>query len=203
MKRCKICLQELQGRQTLWQWLLMEDQICAACRSCFVIADQTIELEGLQVHVLCLYDDYMEKLLFQLKEGRDIALASVFFYPFDTLFRKYKEWNWVLMPCSEQKYIERGFIPLREMLADMHHALYEPLYKKTDFKQSTRSIRERVKVNQEIELKQEYPIPQGKILLIDDVCTSGATIKRAYHLLRGHSTSIEAIVLCAHPLLLE
>ena len=75
--------------------------------------------------------------------------------------------------------------------------------KKTDFKQSTRSIRERVKVNQEIELKQEYPIPQGKILLIDDVCTSGATIKRAYHLLRGHSTSIEAIVLCAHPLLLE
>ena len=60
MKRCKICLQELQGRQTLWQWLLMEDQICAACRSRFVIAGQTIELEGLQVHVLCLYDDYME-----------------------------------------------------------------------------------------------------------------------------------------------
>ena len=50
--------------------------------------------------------------------------------------------------------------------------------------------------------KQEYPLPRGDLLLIDDVCTTGATLQRAYQLLRPHSNTIEAVVLCAHPLLL-
>ena len=107
------------------------------------------------------------------------------------------------MPSSEQKYIERGFSPLREMLKNIPGLLYEPLYKKTDFKQSQRSKQERTQVLQEIFLKEEYPIPQGHLLLIDDVCTTGATLQRAYQLLKTHNNEIEAVVLCIHPLLLE
>ena len=106
------------------------------------------------------------------------------------------------MPSSDEKCEERGFFSLREMLKQSGQVLYEPLYKRTNFKQSTRSGNERRQVMNEIEQKQEYPLPRGDLLLIDDVCTTGATLQRAYQLLRPHSNTIEAVVLCAHPLLL-
>ncbi len=203
MKYCLICLCELQDHQTLQQWLFMEDPLCKECRAQFCPVNRKVQIIGLNIFAFYLYDSFMEALLFQMKEGRDIALAPLFFLPFSRWFHQHRHLKWILMPSSEHKFIERGFSPLREMLKNIPGLLYEPLYKKTDFKQSKRSKVERAQVSQEIFLKEEYPIPQGHLLLIDDVCTTGATLQRAYQLLKTHNNEIEAVVLCIHPLLLE
>ena len=202
MKRCRICLCELSAHQSIGQWLWMTDVLCRDCRARFVRVKEPLQIQDLCVHALYRYDDFLEGLLFQFKEGRDIALAPIFFAPWMQWLELYRHHHWVLMPSSDEKCEERGFFSLREMLKQSGQVLYEPLYKRTNFKQSTRSGNERRQVMNEIEQKQEYPLPRGDLLLIDDVCTTGATLQRAYQLLRPHSNTIEAVVLCAHPLLL-
>lgn len=181
----------------------MEDLLCCECRSRYPLLQETLQIKDLRIYAFCLYDSFMESLLFQFKEGRDIALAPLFFWPFHQQLRKYRHHIWVLMPSSYEKTMERSFFPLREMLKQMNKTLYEPFYKQTAFKQSKRSKKEREQVVREIYLKQEYPLPKGNLLLIDDVCTTSATLQRAYQLLLPHSNTIEAIVLCIHPLLAE
>lgn len=203
MRRCRICLCTLEGNQSIGQWLWMEELLCRNCRSRFARADVDVQLQGLRIHVLYRYDAFMESLLFQFKEGRDVALAPVLFDLWRPFLEKHRHRSWVLMPSSGQKNAERGFFSLREILKQSGQVLYEPLYKSTVFKQSLRSKNERIQGMREIEQKQEYPLLTGNLLLIDDVCTTGATLQRAYQLLRPHSNTIEAVVLCAHPLLLE
>ncbi len=203
MKRCLICLCELNDHQNLKQWVFMEDMLCAQCRSRLPYFQQHIHIQGLSIYAFFRYDPFMERLLFQFKEGRDVALAPLFFDTFERELRKRMHQTWVLMPSSHEKCMERGFFPLREMLKQMEVPLYEPLYKQTTFKQSARSKQERWNVQQEVHLKQEYPLPKGDLLLIDDVCTTSATLQCAYQLLSAHSNTIEALVLCIHPLLLE
>ncbi len=201
MKRCLICQCELSAHQSLTQWLFSQDPLCQSCRAQLIEIKQTIVVSGLHIHVCCRYDEFMENLLFQFKEGRDVALAPILFSPYIQWMKHFRR-RWVLMPSSHEKCMERGFFSLREMLRDSDEPLFEPLYKKSAFKQSQRSKAQRMQVIDEIFLKQEYPLPQGDLLLVDDVCTTAATLLRAYQLLKPHSNTIEAVVLCAHPLLL-
>ena len=169
MKRCRICLCELSAHQSIGQWLWMTDVLCRDCRARFVRVKEPLQIQDLCVHALYRYDDFLEGLLFQFKEGRDIALAPIFFAPWMQWLERYRHHHWVLMPSSDEKCEERGFFSLREMLKQSGQVLYEPLYKRTNFKQSTRSGNERRQVMNEIEQKQEYPLPRGDLLLIDDI----------------------------------
>ena len=48
-------------------------------------------------------------------------------------------------------------------------------------------------------LKQLYPLPQQKVLLVDDVCTTGNTLYAAQKLLHAD----RMFVLAAHPLWIQ
>lgn len=193
---------KLRPQYTFVQWLLDEEVICNRCRQQFAPLGCTLYLDTLRVYACYRYNDFLEQLLFQYKEGRDTALATVFFAN-DLVWMKkrFSHWHWTLLPSSHEKRIERGFFSVRDMLAQSGQILYEPFYKRRDYKQSAMG-KQRSAIAEIIALKQEYPLPKGNILLIDDVCTSGATLLHAYRLLQGHTDKIEAVVLCAHPLLL-
>ena len=139
-----------------------------------------------------------------IKEGRDIALANVFFQPFLTkLSSKFRHHVIVLMPSSKEKMLERGFLPVREMLKNCPLAIWEPFYKVNNTKQSMQSFENRQFISQVIKRKENETLPGRKLLLVDDVCTSGFTLLSAYHLLKEHKLKVEALVLCAHPLFVE
>lgn len=163
-----------------------------------------LQLEGLRVHALYVYNDFLENMLFQFKEGRDVALAGAFFQPFlPKLVDRFRHWEWVLLPSSKEKFLTRGFLPLQEMLRDCPLPLHEPFYKVSNYKQSLQSFPNRQNVSRVIKRKPKDELSGRRILLVDDVCTSGATLLWAYHLLRAHRMKIEALVLCVHPRLVE
>ena len=73
---------------------------------------------------------------------------------------------------------------------------YVLIYKKKDIKQSSATKSQRSQIKNVLSLKQLYPLPKKKILLVDDVCTTGSTLLAAKPLIHPDCM----FVLAAHPL---
>lgn len=204
MKYCLLCHRELDYKENFFQYFQERDGLCGGCKEQLKFLNVKTQLEDMPLHILYEYNDFLESMLYQFKEGRDIALANVFFQPFLTkLSSKFRHYVIVLMPSSKEKMVERGFLPVREMLKKCSLPLWEPFYKVNNRKQSMQSFENRKTISQVIKRKENEEIPGRKLLLVDDVCTSGSTLLCAYHLLKEHRLKIEALVLCAHPLFVE
>lgn len=191
-------------RQSVFAFLKQEACLCGECQRQLKLLNVMASLEGVKLHILYEYNEFLENMLFQFKEGRDLALAEVFFQPFlAKLSDRFRHWTLVLLPSGKEKSLERGFLPLREMLKNCPLPQIEPFYKEKDHKQSLQSFENRKAISQVIKRKPNEWLPDKKLLLIDDVCTSGSTLLWAYHLLQEHTMKIEALVLCAHPRFVE
>lgn len=204
MKYCLLCHRELDYKENFFQHFQERDGLCGGCKEQLKFLNVKTQLEDMPLHILYEYNDFLESMLYQFKEGRDIALANVFFQPFlIKLSSKFRHHVIVLMPSSKEKMVERGFLPVREMLKKCSLPLWEPFYKVNNRKQSMQSFEKRKTISQVIKRKENEEIPGRKLLLVDDVCTSGSTLLCAYHLLKEHRLKVEALVLCAHPLFVE
>jgi len=200
-RKCLLCFQPIHKNEDFYHWLKGDAWICADCRSRLHSIRATYNLDGLPVHVLYEYNDFLENYLFQYKEGGDVALRDCFFHEdLHYIRKKYKGAVMVLMPSSEEKTQARGYHALREMVSTLPFIKIEPFYKSENRKQSTLSYAQRQTIGEVMHLRDDVSLPQKKLLLVDDVCTSGATLRCAYHLLKEHTSDMEALVLCANPL---
>ena len=109
------------------------------------------------------------------------------------IFKKYC----VCTLCSsDAKRMERGFEPAIDMYSSLDVFVHSPFYKKRDIKQSSATKLQRSQIKNVLGLKQLYPLPKKKILLVDDVCTTGSTLLAAKQLIHPDCM----FVLAAHPL---
>lgn len=178
--------------------------MCGECRNQLAPLGKQVIMEGLPISMLYTYNTFIENMIFQFKEGRDIALRKVFFHEvMQEINDKYRHYTVILMPSSKEKMIERGFLPVKEMLQECKLPILEPFYKRVNHKQSLQNMKNRALISQVIQRKRDVSLPAKPLLLIDDVCTSGSTLLCAYHKLQPHTYKIEALVLAAHPLFVE
>ena len=198
-KVCPVCFSSRSAHQTPENWFWNRDCLCGNCRALFVPAECTFCLGGLSVYALYHYEENIENLLYQYKENRDVALADIFFCLYAAkIARKYRGYTLAGMPSSRDKTVERGFHHLERMLEAV--ALpYVDLFEKDDgYKQSLKNGMERMEISSHMRLKKDAVIPDTPLLLVDDVCTTGSTLKHAYQLLEKHTMDMEALVLSVH-----
>lgn len=201
---CILCLEDIHHKQDFFHWLKQDALLCGECRNQLAYVNTFRKLGNMKIHILYSYNDFIENMLFQFKEGRDIALAPVFLHDHKRRIEQmYKGYTMIFMPSSEEKTKERGFYALEEMYKEIKLAKLAPFYKSENRKQSTLHYEERQKIAEVIHLLPKMHLPKKKLLLVDDVCTTGATLKCAYDLLHEHTVEIEAFVLCANPLFLQ
>lgn len=201
---CLICFQDVETNLSLDQWLRQDALICGDCQRKFEYINLHTHLEGMPLHILYNYNDFLENLLYQFKENRDIALHDVFFHAhIKEINDKYRHSQVIIMPSAYEKIRERGFHHMQEMLKECHLPIKDVMEKTQNHKQSLQSFEERQNIASYIRLKRNYQLSKQPILLIDDVITTSATLKHAYHLLHSHTSKIEALVLCANPRFVE
>lgn len=206
MSNCLLCSQVLRKKQTFTELLLFKRPEIGICATCFhsfkEIAEQHCSLcyrsgisgickdcgywqqEGKQVDHRALFQyteemaDYFSKYKFQ----GDYILRTVFAKQVRQVLKNYSDYTVVPIPLSPQRLAERGFNQV-EGLLDAAEIAYQPLLGKFESqKQSSKNRKERLATKNSFYLLEENMLP-NKLLLVDDIYTTGATFQAAIEVL--------------------
>lgn len=141
------------------------------------------------------YNDFFKQLLFQYKGQYDLALKDVFLCTMVTeLQRKYKDYIIVVIPSSNEDNNKRGFCPNEKIVETFSTKIFTGMYKNTNYKQT--SQKDRTGIKKVLEIKDGYLLTNQKILIFDDVMTSGNTILACTEIIAPyHPKCIEILIL--------
>lgn len=196
---CLYCHKKLNELRDVDNFFIADDVLCLDCKEQMIEHKKVYQVYGTYVYVLYEYTSFIERLFFQYKEQRDVVLKEVFLHDHMYLKKHFNKYCVCALCSSDEKRMFRGFEPVIEMYQCLGIELYSPFYKKDNVKQSTQSKQGREHIKDILALKSLYPLPDKKIMLVDDVCTTGNTLKTAIDLIRPAC----AFVLAAHPLWIE
>lgn len=177
--------------------------MCFCCRNSLVTVNQTIYLHGLKIKGFVEYNDFFQKMIIQYKECFDEILAPVFLYPYLLdIKRRYRHALFVPAPSHPAKQKERGFATVQQIFSQTQIEMQECFIKTKNIKQQAQSSQERHLIQAALQLKHK-PDSKRRIVLIDDVCTTGSTLLAMHQMLQQEGIESEALVVALHPFLLE
>ena len=157
---------------------------------------KTINLDGLQVEGLYLYSDLVRDLIIQYKEYKDEALFPLFLWKdIKRLKKKYKDYVIVCLPSSQQASHQRGFDHVKLMFEMLDLEMVDVLYKSQDIFQKQMKLSQRKDIGKYLRIKDEWRIEGKKVLLVDDIITSGETIKAADKLVSQYAKEVKGLVI--------
>ena len=184
-RKCLFCGTEDLNSLSLASYLMNRDVICDLCRKKFEFGVREFTVEGIRVRSIYLYNGMMKDVLLQYKEGYDEALAPVFLCGYQLRFNlSYRGYTIVPLPSSAGRIKERGFSHLEPIFAGSWNEIADILEKKEDISQKNQDYRDRKMMRDNIRIRKGAVIPE-RILLVDDVITSGSTVVGAYNVLCG------------------
>ena len=175
MNRCLICNKVIE--ETLGS-LLEGYKLCYGCFDAFKIRNKQFIINGVKGIVLYYYDEFFRDVLFRYKGIGDYMLKDVFIsYNLNRLKKIYKGYCIVCAPSNEDKESKRGFSHLEEIFKSFNLNIIRCFKKEIEWKQSDKNFEERAKIQNIIKIDKEMLKGVKRILLVDDVLTSGSTIK--------------------------
>ena len=129
-----------------------------------------------------LYNDLMKDFFSKYKFQGDYLLRFVFAEVLKKSLRNFKEYTLVPIPVSPEKHQSRGFNQVEGFLQAAGLPYKQLLEKEDMIAQSSKNREERLNSQQCFTLAKDVLLPE-KILLIDDVYTTGKTLQLARELL--------------------
>lgn len=205
MTNCLLCTQALQHRTRFSDILFFskpQPALCPTCQASFLeIAEhhcphcyrsgssdickdcQHWQKQGNTVQHTALFQytasmaDYFSRYKFQ----GDYLLRKVFASSLKSQLSSYSDYTIVPIPLSPERLAERGFNQVEGLLEAAGLPYQSLLGKRDSQKQSSKTRQERLQAEQVFYLLEEKELPD-KIILFDDIYTTGATIQLATRL---------------------
>ncbi len=173
---CLICFEPLL-KEISFVHIIKSLPVCSHCLKQFKILNIHILFHHYPLQILYLYNTFFQSLLYQYKGLYDYALKDTFLCLFsDELIKKYSDYVIVVAPSSQEDNLVRGFAPMEMIAKTIHQNVFTGLYKKEKYKQSDLRYQDRKKMKEKIGIKNGKQLKGKKILIIDDVITSGNTL---------------------------
>lgn len=165
-KHCLNCYKEGEG------------DICQDCHKW-----QNLKKEVHHKALFC-YNQAMKDYFSAYKFQGDYLLRKVFIKPIKEALREYTNYTLVPIPLSSSSLENRGFNQVQAFLDEAKLSYYDLLGKEDgSVKQSSKTRQERLKTQQNFYLRKHKELPD-KVMLVDDIYTTGMTIQLASQLLR-------------------
>lgn len=198
-KLCKICLSPIDEFSLPNVFYKMG--LCNKCLSNFKLCIKRFLLYDFICYSLFKYDQFAQGLLHQFKGCYDIELKDTFLFLHKSaikllLFKKPCEKLYIVpIPSFRDDDVKRGFNHVEEMFKCLNLPMLKCIKKIVNIKQSSLHFEERQKIQGRFILENEEQIEGKNILIVDDVFTTGATIKEAIRLIKQQNPkSIRVLV---------
>lgn len=199
---CLLCQQPFKIKEKFSALLFLSplpEGLCATCQASFLPLSephcpacyqanqeglcqdcQGWQKQGYQVnhHSLYAYNEAMREYFMKYKFQGDYLLAKVFARELAQALSAYNDYTFVPIPVSESTYQLRGFNQVSGLLSEAQVPWQDYLRKEEREKQSHLNRQARLQLVQPFSMLPHQTLPE-KILLIDDIYTTGSTLRQA------------------------
>jgi competence protein ComFC len=135
-------------------------------------------------HSIYLYNDFFREVMATFKYRGDYVLAKIFAEKIKDFLKKIQPDLFVPIPLSNERLYERGFNQAEAVLNESGLTPTMPLTRIHSEKQSKKSRSERIHIPQVFQVDHQIELIGVNILLIDDIYTTGSTLRHAAKLLK-------------------
>ncbi len=143
------------------------------------------------------YSEFVKKQIYLFKGCFDYEMKDVFLNLFIKELKIYfKGYKVVPVPSYKKDDELRGFNHVLEAFKQMGLDIL-PIVEKTEhFKQAEKSAKERQSINKYLQLNSTKQLTKDRVLIVDDIYTTGATMKAVINLVEKlHPKEIKVLVL--------
>jgi competence protein ComFC len=145
---------------------------------------------------LFLYNNFFKELIAKYKFRGDYVLVKVFTEAIKKELVAMAPDILVPIPLSEERLYERGFNQSSALITEAGFTSSEILTRIHSEKQSKKSRLERIHLPEVFKVNADSNLEGKKVVLIDDIYTTGSTLRHAAKLLKGAgAASIQSLTL--------
>lgn len=181
---CKICFSKINDT-SFYHLFSNKIILCQNCQNSLKAKFIKFKIGNIDALSLYEYDETIKKLIYTYKGCYDIELKNVFLHRYllylQTLYRNYYV---IPIPSNKIEDQKRGFNHVKEICSTLKLPVLDVLEKHTREKQSSKTSKDRLKIEKYLTIKNKEILYGKKVLLVDDIYTTGATMFKAIELVK-------------------
>lgn len=196
IRYCKICFKEIND-YSLFNLISNQNYLCKKCFSTLKAEFINFDVGTIKVTAIYNYDETIKKLIYTYKGCGDYELKDIFISRYKNYLRfLYHDYVIVYPPSTELDNQKRGFNHVKEIFKSLNLPIYDVFKKVENEKQSSKNKKDRLNINKII-MPINIEILEGKkVLIVDDIYTTGGTLFRCIELVKSiKPKAIKALVI--------
>lgn len=189
-KTCEICHRPLEKLEAHF----IAGDRCSDCKRW----EEDPDWRGLlkENHSLYIYNDFLKEIISRFKYRGDYILAKAFSEKIRRALKKIDYDLLVPVPLSSERQYERGFNQSEALIIEAGLKPAHVLQRIHGEKQSKKSRQERIHLEQVFQVKKDANLAGKKLLLMDDIYTTGSTLRHgAKVLVEAGAKSVSSLTL--------
>ena len=160
--------------------------VCDSCFKKYNAQFKEFKINNVKGVAIYDYDESIRELIYRFKGCYDIELGSLFLEQYILLIRyKYMGYHLLPVPSYYKDDIRREFNHVIEAFNIMKLPYLNIIEKSDEYKQAEQKKEDRKNIKYHLKLSDLEKVRNKKILIVDDVVTTGSTLKACIDLIRG------------------
>ena len=195
-KVCKLCFKDIK-EDSLFNLFNPNISLCPSCYERLRPKFTSFMVSKYKAIATYEYDEDIRAILYQLKGCYDYELRQIFLERYIIENRlKYHDYYVIPIPSYIKDDEARGFNHVEEIFSSLKLKVLKIIEKTDHFKQADHNKEQRAEISKHLKIIGNPDLTNKKVLLVDDVYSTGSTMKAAISLVEKlHPKKIKILVM--------